>query len=314
MAYNTVIVFVALDVLPAASLNTNFANLDFLKTQVDTHIGNGRLTLETAVAISTTDQLAKTTVYFTPFRGNRIGLKSGTSWDLYSFTEKSVSLAGATADLPHDIFGYLSAGVLAIEKLAWTNTTTRATGLTLDDGKWVKSGDATRRYLGTICTTATIGQCEDSASRRLVWNYFNRVKRPFVCKDTTNSWTYTTATWRAANADTSYGVGRVGLVVGLSEDVFHAQATGSTQNSAAVVDFAVGIGINSTTVNSAEILGAIATNTDFTPVQAVYQNLLSIGFSYIQRLEISEAAGVTTWYGDNGVVYSQTGMMGSIRM
>ena len=314
MPYNTVIVFTAYAVLPAASLNTNFANLDFLKTQVDTHIVNGRLTLESGVAVPTTNLLAKTILYFTPFHGNRVGLKSGSSWDIYTFTEKSISLSGATADLPYDIFGYLSAGVLALEKVAWTNNTTRATALTLDDGKWVKSGDATRRYLGTICISTTAGQCEDTFYSRYVWNCFNRVERHLFCGDTANTWTYSTATWQAANGNTSLSSGRVGLVIGLTEDTFFAQATNQAINNSANVRFAVGIGINSTTVNSAEIMGATATNTEFTPVQAIYRGLLNPGFNYIQRLEISETAGTTTWYGDNGLTYFQTGMMASMLM
>lgn len=380
MPYNTRYVFVAFTVPTAANFNNNDENLDFLKTQVDTHIVNGRLTLESAVAISTTDQTAKSTLYLTPFRGNRIGLKSGSSWDLYTFSEVSLSLSGYIKGVLYDIFAYASGGVPVLESLAWKKVTasnsptsgagkvinisdtgdlaigrevtikdgsnsevttitalvsntsitvdlansyttpdvygfnTRATALTLDDGKWVKSGDATRRYLGTIRITTATGQCEDSASLRYVWNMFNRVPRHLVAKDTTDTWTYTIATWRSANASNAYGVGRVGVVIGLSEDVLRAYSSAYAINSAAVVKCATGIGINKTDTNSGDLVGGRATNIDYVNLRAEYTGFPGIGFSYLQRLEISAASSTTTWHGDDGVTYVQTGLMASIKM
>lgn len=61
------------------------------------HTVNGRLTLETGVPISATDQTAKTTVYFTPYKGNQINLWDGSAWTLYTFTETSLALGTITA-------------------------------------------------------------------------------------------------------------------------------------------------------------------------------------------------------------------------
>jgi len=86
--------------------------------------------------------------------------------------------------LPYDVWGYLSGGTLALEILAWTNLTTRATALAKQDGVLVKTGDATRKYLGTIlCFWA--GYCEDCSqanttygnATHFVWNMYNRVPR-----------------------------------------------------------------------------------------------------------------------------------------
>ncbi len=40
----------------------------------------------------------------------------------------------------------------------------------------------------------------------------------------------------------------------------------------------------------------------------VYDGIPGLGYYYIQRLEISVAAGTTTWYGDNGNTIGQMGM------
>ena len=152
--------------------------------QPDISLCQGRLTLESGVAVSTSNQTAKTTLYFTPYNGNQIALYNGSAWIMRSFTETSLSLSGYTADTNYDIWAYDNAGTLALASTAWTNATTRATALALQNGVYVKSGDATRRYLGTIRTTATAGQSEDSASKRFVWNYYNRIQTQNNTRDT----------------------------------------------------------------------------------------------------------------------------------
>lgn len=175
-------------------------------------ICQGRLTLETGVAISTTDQTAKTTLYFTPYNGNKIAVYDGSIWIVSSFTEKSLSLSGYTADKNYDIWIYDNSGTLTLDSTIWTDATTRATALTTQDGIYVKTGDATRRYLGTIRTTATTGQCEDSVTKRFVWNYYNQVNSNIYIKEAT-SHTYASTTRRAWNNNTS---AQIQIVVGIS--------------------------------------------------------------------------------------------------
>lgn len=58
---------------------------------------DGRLTLLSGTPVPTTDQLAKTTIYFAPFRGNRIALYDGSSsWNLRTFAELSVAVPATT--------------------------------------------------------------------------------------------------------------------------------------------------------------------------------------------------------------------------
>jgi hypothetical protein len=89
----------------------------------------------------------------------------------------------------------------------------RQTALVLQDGVLVKSGATTRRYLGTFATTATT-TTEDSFAKRLVWNYYNRLRRPLRWNPTTDTWTYTINTFRQGNADP---LNQLAVVVGVAE-------------------------------------------------------------------------------------------------
>jgi hypothetical protein len=178
----------------------------------------GRLTLESGVPVSANDKLAKTTLYYTPYKGNRFATYDGVSaWTALTFAELSLDISAYTASKNYDIFGYDSGGgVLALEGLVWTNNTTRATALVLQDGVLVKSGATTRRYIGTIHITATTGQCEDSVKSRLVWNYYNQKPRFLHAVDNTGH-TYTTGSYRAWNNETTLGVTRYEWVQGVVE-------------------------------------------------------------------------------------------------
>jgi hypothetical protein len=149
----------------------------------------GRLTLESLVPVSATDQTAKTTIYYTPFVHNIVNLWDGARWVPTVFSEVSLAIGTVTSGLPYDVFGYLSSGALVLEKLAWTNATTRAVAVSLQDGRYCKTGDKTRFLLGTFATTSTT-TTEDSAQKRLVWNLYNKVEKNLnlVTNDTGHTW------------------------------------------------------------------------------------------------------------------------------
>lgn len=165
-------------------------------------VAQGRLTLETGVAVSITDQLAKTVLYYTPYNGDYVALyNTGLSrWDLYQFTEISLSLSGLAANTNYDIFIYDASGTLTLQAVAWSNsgagTSTRASSISQLEGIWVKDSDK-RRLLGTIRTTATAGQCEFSETKRLVCNVANRVSFPCAVRDIT--WHVYNGSWRYYN-------------------------------------------------------------------------------------------------------------------
>lgn len=277
------------------------------------HICQGRLTLTTGTPVTTSDVAAATTLYFAPYKGNQIGLYDGTRWKLYAFTERSISIP-ATTDTNYDVYLYDNSGTLTLELVAWTNDTTRATALATQDGIYVKTGATTRRYLGTVRTTDTSGECEDSTSRRFVWNYYNQINRPLLAKDSTASWTYSVNTWRAANNATAFGVARVGVVVGVAEAPILMRYSMFVYTTG-VPWVAAGIGIDSTAVNSAPVWGTAGAAGVYTtlPIPVINQ-ALSAGYHYVQALEKVQAVGTTTWHGigsAGGAV--ETGMTGHIR-
>lgn len=174
----------------------------------------GRLTLESGVPISTTDQAAKTNIYYTPAVHNVIVLWDGASWVPIEFTEYTLALGTLTASKNYDVFAYLSSGALALEVLVWTDGSTRATAVTLQDGRYCKSGDKTRLLLGTFYTSSTT-TTEDSANNRLVGNVYNKLRR-YVNASSTTSHTYTTVTMREWNNGT--GVTRGNFVTSIGPE------------------------------------------------------------------------------------------------
>lgn len=176
----------------------------------------GRLTLESGVPVSTTDQSAKTTIYYTPFVHNTILLWDGADWVPTTFTQKDKALGTLTSALPYDVFAYLNAGALDLEFLAWTSDSARATAVTLQDGRYCKSGDKTRLLLGSFYTASTTTTA-DSESTRYLSNVYNTVqKRAAMAVTGTYTHTYTTASWREWNNGT--GVTRIQFMVSIAND------------------------------------------------------------------------------------------------
>ncbi len=109
-----------------------------------------RLSLTTAVPVTTSDVINGTTIYCVPYKGNAISLYNGSVWQTYYSNEFSLALGTLTNIIPYDVFCYANAGVPTLEFLAWTNTTTRATALTTLNGILCKTGATTRRYMGSF--------------------------------------------------------------------------------------------------------------------------------------------------------------------
>jgi hypothetical protein len=275
---------------------------------------NGRLTLTTGVSVTTADVTAATTLYFTPHEGNRIGLYDGSAWNLRTFTEKSIAVPATTSQM-YDVFVYDNAGTPTLELLAWTNDTTRATALTTQDGVLVKTGAATRRYVGSFRTTGVSGQAEDSAAKRHVWNYYNRKRRTLRVHDATDSWTYTTAAYRQANGSAA---NQVDVVVGVAEVDLDLEARAFVSNdTGGNIVAAVNIGEDGITPFSGAdvqtLTQVLATAARGYHASARVRRYPSVGRHYYTWLEYSDAVGVTTWYGDSALpTLVSSGMLGSI--
>lgn len=270
---------------------------------------NGRITLTSGLPVTPSNVTAATTVYFTPYKGNQIALFDGAStWNTLPFSELSIAVP-ATTNTMYDLFIYNNLGTPTLETQGWTNDTTRAVGLVLQNGVYVKNGATTRRYLGSFRTTGVSGQTEDSLAKRYVWNYYNRIMRSMEVVDASSSWNYSTATWRQADGSTA---NQLDCIIGVSEDNISVQAIGIVVNSTATARQAgTGIGINSTSANSAQIMSQLGTTTAAIQHCAYYNNTLSIGRNFIVWLEMGAGTDTQTWYGNNGSTVRQTGIIGS---
>lgn len=275
---------------------------------------NGRLTLTSGTAITTTDVTAATTVYFTPFGGNRIALYDGSAtWATITFSEISASLSGLTANLPYDVFCYNNSGTATLELTAWTSSSARATALTTQNGVLVRSGATTRRYLGTILITASTGQCEDSAKFRGVYNFYNQVGRSLQCTDSTNTWTYASTTWRSFNNSTTLGTGAVRYIDGQGNVPLRAQALGVATDNALKY---IGVGVNSTSSPSG-LRSTFQQGSGSAPTYASgtasFNGVGALGTNTIYPLEATDGSA-STFVGDNGGTQAQTGLSGSVVM
>lgn len=273
----------------------------------------GRLTTESGVSVSTSDRTAQSTLYYTPHTHDGIMLWDGAKWAATTFAETSLALSGLTSGKPYDVFGYLSGGgSLALELLAWTDNTTRANAVTVQSGRFCKSGDQTRLLLGTIYTTGAT-TTEDSAAKRFVCNVFNSVQRKLAMPLTGVTWAYLVAAWRSANADNANRVQVVSSLPGRTK-LFIQLFAGV--NSGASGNFAyVGIGKNTTTARTDDgnsRSGANGSNVS-TVLSAVLSDCPAAGLNYYQAVEFSEiVSGAITFFGNFGDGRLSTGLVGEV--
>lgn len=298
--------------------NGGSADPTFQTNALDPSVNDFRLTLTTAVPVTTADVLAATTLYCSPLKGNRIGLYDGSMWNLRTSAEFSIAVPATTGQL-YDVFCFDNAGVPTLELLAWTNDTTRATALVRQDGVLSKTGAVTRRYLGSMRTTAVSGQTEDSAVKRYLWNYANRVDRALEKFEATGSWTYNTNTVRQANAAAA---NQVEVVIGVSEEPIILEVLATVTQATSTNNAAVGVGLDSTTTFAADqsvpvanLLAGVSAS-----LRSLYRGLPGIGRHVLSWNEVAFTNATTTFWGTSAAVgtialaiSSKSGLLGTVR-
>jgi hypothetical protein len=251
----------------------------------------GRLTLTSNTPVTTSDVTGASTIYFTPFMGDCIGLWSGNGWLIYAFTQLSLTLSGGSGlmvGLPYDVFIYNNSGTLTLEYVAWSTGSARGTALGTQDGIYVKGGTPAHRYLGTFVPTAS-STTEDSLLNRNLWNYYNRMSKQCAYSDST-SHSYTGTSWRQWNNNTS---AKCKFVVGVVEET--VLLYGFMELSSASNQYVYGgMGFNSTTSPIYYIGEYSASSAVDAFLQGLQGVLPSLGTNYIAPMEIANGAS-TTW-------------------
>ena len=205
------------------------------------HRSECRLSGADDTPVTTSDLGSITGIRFVPYIGNRIGLWTVDGWDIYEFTQITLAIPGATysAGDAVDLFSYWNGSSVALEfGPKWTNGNTRATALAYQDGVLVKSGDSTRRYLGSVEFDSSLQTCS-TRQKRLLWNYYNRVAQELFAEENGTSHNYSTNVWREWNNSTSY---RLKYFVGVLEDAPTFSLYGGVSGSG---DTRLGFGSNS---------------------------------------------------------------------
>ncbi len=294
-------------------------------------VAGGRLTLTTAVPVTTSDVTGATTVRYAPYKHNRVLLYNGTRWMPHVFTELSQATSDASKspfavanNSNYDVFVWSDSGtVRATRGPAWTSDTGRGTGaatteLEMLDGRLVNkiaitNGPAAQRglYVGTVRSDGS-AQINDSAAKRHVWNNYNRVLRSMRVLEGTDTWNYTTNTFRQANASAA---NQISVVRGLDEDAMRAHVCGYASNSdASGIGVAVAIGLDSTTTCHANTIAApvhVMLTMAAQGPSAAWSGLPGLGLHDLVWLEKSGATGTTTWSGDaGGAAGVQSGIIG----
>lgn len=287
--------------LPFAAQASEFSEFETLFNQTMERyldvaaICNGRLTLTTGVPVTTADVSAAGVVYFTPYQGAKVSLYDGTRWKLYPFSEISLALSVSSGS-NYDVFLYDNAGVLTLElSAAWSSDTARNNAISLQDGVYVKTSATTRRYLGTLRGSGA-NVTEDSATKRFLWNYYNRKPRNLEFVTGSVAWSYNVVSWRAAGTDTN---ARLQTVQGLAEDIVEIVAETSC-SSPGGTSATIGIGLDKVNGNDASSNGGCSTlvASDEVHVRAEYRGVPTQGFHFFQWVETnSVGTGATTFQG-----------------
>jgi hypothetical protein len=218
-----------------------------------------RLSTNATHPISNNSITAVGTVYLVPFNGQDMLLWNGSTlaWTVITeSTVRSITLSALLANTTYDIFAYKNADAIAIEALAWTNDTTRATAISLQDGLPCKTGDKTRLYLGSMhldaSKTIRIFAGTTAGTSKFghlgLFNYYNRIPYKLFMSPAATGWGYTSATWRAWKASNAQH--RIEIMLGVDDQLIEFELMASVSAGGAGAS-SQGIGINSTATRAA---------------------------------------------------------------
>jgi len=198
------------------------------------------------------------------------------------------------ANTNYDVYAIANSGVpKIIWSAAWSNDTTPPTRA-LQNGVEVASGTTTSRLIGSVRTTSVAGQLEDSHTHRFVSNRYNEQPRPMYATDATASWTYSTASYRQANAATGNQLDYIACVA----RPIWAQAQALAVNNTGTNNVNVGIGIDSASASSAQLVQiANLSGTIYVPTNAIYTGTPGLGRHYVTWLEFGGGSNTQTWLG-----------------
>jgi hypothetical protein len=286
----------------------------------------GRLTLAPGIPVMTGNQTGETVIYYTPYVGNAIAITTnGTSFTSTAFAELSnLTTASASgyagpavvaANSNYDLFVWSNGGTLVLTRgPAWMTDSNRGIGAGTSElqrvaGLWTNKNAITNgpganlgTYVGTVRSngsaqidwTPSPAAASGGGNAVLgVFNAYNRRRVAAVSVESTGTWTYGTATWRAANGSAA---NRVSWIDGLQESTVSARYQLMSNNRGG--SNGIGVNFNATAGQpalSSWLSGNNSTNAWVLLIETGTQPLL--GFNYAQAMEKGDGSAAADWYG-----------------
>ena len=280
-----------------SAMNATVAALDSPASAV-----SGRLTLTSGKTVLNSTVSGATTVYFTPYNGNKAPFWNGASWEWAAFAEVSQATTDATkspaacaASSVYDVFLWNDAGTIrATRGPAWTSLTARGTGVGTSELQRVNGLLCNKNtiangplagyglYLGTIATNASstidfiLGTAASGggAASIGIWNNFNRMRISTTVVDNGAPYNYLGPAFRSSRASSS---NRITAVFGLSEEF--STASMQTDLYSSVTAYS-GIGFNSLSSYSSNSVLVGGESSGFNSF-----SVSALGSNYFQMIE-----------------------------
>jgi hypothetical protein len=275
---------------------------------------------------------SSTNLYFTQYQSDALWLNCGASdgdWQLKTFSELTcpLSIFNSVAGV-YDIFLKYVSGTATFTAVAWNSGTgQRNSGVIGFNGfgipVLIANAENRSRHLGTVYYNGT--KLTDTSVDRLVCNPYNPVDRYFEYTPPGNlSWNHDISTWEYANNSSDSSV--VLLVAPVATSIMTTVCAEALSLVRLMTDElegmgAVGIGIDSTTTNSATIKHAygiptLAYSDQYGVAHASLNTTLSMGIHKLNWIEFASATAIY-FYSTvllNGSPFYHAGITGHICM
>lgn len=288
----------------------------------------GRLSVTSNTPRLVADAVAQGTIYYCADQGAWVPVFDGVSWDDINIgTQLSLALDSNAAHTGfhssthlYDVFVTLISGVpTLVTGPAWTNSTTRASAVSLLDGIWTNTSSMTAKndttsgnvtvaanqgtLVGTMYATAN-GQtgvafkpaAASGGTNNIIGitNIYNRQRIAAISRDSAASYTYATGTFRQENNSASNRISWIDSLgqIGVKG---HNQKVGA--GATATGEFQIGMLLNATSGTpsvASYMVSSTATLADNHKTATCVESFLAVqGFNFIQSMEGATAATTT---------------------
>lgn len=290
----------------------------------------GRLTLTSGVAVTKTDVVGATFVFYTFAIGNQVpiaGISTVFAELSNDATQSATGKAGPAAVAPNSIYDFLvwsDAGTVRLTRSpAWASDISQGTGAGTAERVLSADGELHNKFavtngpgagLGTIVGSArsdASSQFKDTIAFRWLSNIYNVAPRQLQRFETAGSWAYTTAFYRQANANVA---NQLDFLMAVDGQQLVADVVATYSNTTVSTYGLVGIDID--TINTTTVSGNLASinyvqlANAFAGSLAKYNGFPGMGRHIAIWKELSSAVGAGTFYGVNASL--QSGLQGTI--